>query len=566
MKDIDIKKMLPDWTLTYVLSENEGEKIYLAEKEGASETKYSLVRAVFMPCCEESEETLADCDEAALREITCEKLRKTKEEFSLLRSMSGKGGWLSLKESYDLTDTSMTHALAVARMGYAQSLSEFIRENGFTQGAILKLGIDLCRGLEHLKKAGMVHGTLSPECIFVDENCKFRIGKIDPEVAKTKKITDTSPEALEFTAPWAVKYGVNYTSDTYSVGLIMYYLLNARKLPFEDEMPLEEATKKRFGHIEIPRPSNDIERITDIVMKACRCETKDRYQTPYQMRKDLEEAYVRLQKQIEEQQLKEKREAFKKLEKTNAQEAEKRKDISSVRTHEMDENEKMADAENKKKNKVKTAVTLSVLAVVLLLICMPKIVNRINYNDISRHKIQLASSYYKNTDKALEYKFDYGFDGIAKEPPIVIDGLEKLKEGVDYELSYENNVEIGQATIIVRGIGKYKGEKTKNFNINGPQPEKIEEFTASEVTDTSVTLTWSEAENANRYAIYRFHEKSQDWGDREFFLDASQRSITITGLKPSTEYSFRIRGTYVTYEGDETKGENTEITIKTKSE
>ncbi|MBR5800853.1 MAG: InlB B-repeat-containing protein [Lachnospiraceae bacterium] len=42
-----------------------------------------------------------------------------------------------------------------------------------------------------------------------------------------------------------------------------------------------------------------------------------------------------------------------------------------------------------------------------------------------------------------------------------------LKEGVDYTLSYENNVNTGTATILVTGIGIYTGEKTVNFKITG---------------------------------------------------------------------------------------------------
>ncbi len=42
-----------------------------------------------------------------------------------------------------------------------------------------------------------------------------------------------------------------------------------------------------------------------------------------------------------------------------------------------------------------------------------------------------------------------------------------LKEGIDYTLSYENNVNTGTATILVTGIGEYIGEKTVPFKITG---------------------------------------------------------------------------------------------------
>lgn len=40
-----------------------------------------------------------------------------------------------------------------------------------------------------------------------------------------------------------------------------------------------------------------------------------------------------------------------------------------------------------------------------------------------------------------------------------------LEKGVDYDLSYENNINVGQATIIVTFKGNYNGEKRITFNI-----------------------------------------------------------------------------------------------------
>lgn len=565
MKDNDIKKILPDWTPTYLLSESGNEKIYQAEKEAASVTKYSLVRAVFLPCGDEKlpelEEKLGGKDK--LREYNAELLSKTKREFAFLRSMSGKGGWLNLRESYDISNIEGTQSLLAARFDNAQPLESFIDENGLTQGALLKMGIDICRGLEKAKKAGRVHGTLSPDCIFVDENCKFRIGKLDADVSETKKLTDLSTQALLFTAPWATQFGVNYTSDTYSVGLIMYYYLNDRKLPFEDTLSREDALVKRLSPKDIPKPKHDIGRITEIVMKACQTSTKERYATPYQMRKDLEEVYVRLQKEVEEKKMKE-RAAQKKLETVTKEEEEKAKDISATRKHEKDEAEKKSEETMAFKGKVMKGFAIFFAVFFALLIGMPKLIDKIDYKNLTRHKVHLASSYYKGTDREEEFKFDYYYDGSEKKPGIVFEGLENLVEGEDYTLKYENNVEVGEATIIIKGKGDYTGKVKKTFNIKQEKPGMVTTFTATEITSDSVVLTWDEAENVNRYVIYRYHEKKSDWGDREFEVDASQLSIKITGLQPDTDYSFKIRGAFVPVEGDEKKGDGVIVDFRTK--
>lgn len=45
----------------------------------------------------------------------------------------------------------------------------------------------------------------------------------------------------------------------------------------------------------------------------------------------------------------------------------------------------------------------------------------------------------------------------------------KLTEGVDYVLSYSNNVGKGSAKITITGIGNYTGSRTVKFKITGPK-------------------------------------------------------------------------------------------------
>lgn len=564
MKDSDISKLLPDWTLTYVLSETDEEKIFQAEKETASQTKYSLVRAFYIPNIDEKPKDTqnSDSDEEELRRFTFEKLAKCKKEFTFFRSLSGKSGWLNLRESYDISDVNGLNALSVARFDAAQRLSDFIDENGFTQGAVLKMGIDLCRGLEHLKKEEKLHGSLCPDIIFVDENCRFRIGKINLDVSESRKPDTSSTETLAFTAPYARTGGLSYSSDTYSVGLIMYYFLNGKKLPFENDMTREEAINRRLSGEKIPKPLYDAERITNIVLKACSEEKKNGYQTPYQMRKDLEEAYVRLQKEIEEKKIKERTEQ--KEDKSNG--ASGGTDISAFREHKKSDDELNEEKRRKGKRNILLMFTAFAAVLVALWVFVPQLINKIDRN-IGNHKIHLASVYYKDTEREEEFSFSYEYDGKAKEPKIVIDGLENLVEGNDYTVSYENNIEVGEALIKVTGVGKYSGEKIRTFEIKPKKAEKpgvIESFTASDITSDSVRLSWGKSENADRYVIYMFKEEQNEWGKRDFEVDSSQTSMVLTGLKPDKEYSFRVRGINISEDGKEKKSDSTEVKFKTK--
>ena len=64
---------------------------------------------------------------------------------------------------------------------------------------------------------------------------------------------------------------------------------------------------------------------------------------------------------------------------------------------------------------------------------------------------------------------DVTHTGKALTPQIQIkDGKTTLKENTDYTLTYINNKEIGEASIVIKGIGNYTGTVTKNFNIIAP--------------------------------------------------------------------------------------------------
>ncbi len=60
----------------------------------------------------------------------------------------------------------------------------------------------------------------------------------------------------------------------------------------------------------------------------------------------------------------------------------------------------------------------------------------------------------------------YVYTGTSITPtPVVRDGMKTLKKDVDYTLEYKNNINVGTASVIIKYIGNYMGEASKEFNI-----------------------------------------------------------------------------------------------------
>ena len=65
----------------------------------------------------------------------------------------------------------------------------------------------------------------------------------------------------------------------------------------------------------------------------------------------------------------------------------------------------------------------------------------------------------------------YIYDGSAKEPTVTVaDGEPSILAATDYDVTYSNNVEVGEATVVVTGKGNYAGEVQKHFTIASAEP------------------------------------------------------------------------------------------------
>lgn len=171
-----------------------------------------------------------------------------------------------------------------------KSLPSAVEEN-----AVIKLGLDLCNALAMCRKHGIVHRDIKPQNIFVSSAGDYKLG--DFGVAKTieKTTGGTKIGTYKYMAPEVYNnqpYGG--AADMYSLGLVLYWLLNERRMPF---MPLppeklkagteEAARRRRMSGERLPAPANGSEDLKQIVLKACAYNPQDRYQTPEQMRRDL---------------------------------------------------------------------------------------------------------------------------------------------------------------------------------------------------------------------------------------------------------------------------------------
>ena len=98
-------------------------------------------------------------------------------------------------------------------------------------------------------------------------------------------------------------------------------------------------------------------------------------------------------------------------------------------------------------------------------------------------------------------KKTYSYDGKAKEPEVSIEGLEKEK---DYTVAYENNIEAGEATVTITGVGNYVGNLTANFTIkdNITANKNYLNKKLKATVSASIKVTWGQVPTADGYDIF----------------------------------------------------------------
>ena len=146
------------------------------------------------------------------------------------------------------------------------------------------------------------------------------------------------------------------------------------------------------------------------------------------------------------------------------------------------------------------------------------------------------------------------YTGSSIKPSVTVKLNNKtLKLNTDYKVSYSNNKNIGTAKILIKGIGKYDGEKTVTFNII---PSKVTNLKSSKKTYNSITLSWNKINNVTGYKIYRYDKKSNSY---KYLATAKTNSYTDKSLKASSTYSYKVRA----YKGSLNGSYSNTIDVKT---
>ena len=185
------------------------------------------------------------------------------------------------------------------RMELLTPLLTWAYEHPMTRGDIIRLGIHMCKALEACQIHGILHRDIKPENIFVSATGDYKLGDFGVARTMEKTISNMSKKGTyNYMAPEVYKgLDCNFKADIYSVGIVMYRLLNRNRFPFLPSAPQpvtmrdrEQALARRMKGERLPLPLYAQDRLGEIVCKAASYDPAGRHANATEMRRELEEA------------------------------------------------------------------------------------------------------------------------------------------------------------------------------------------------------------------------------------------------------------------------------------
>lgn len=164
----------------------------------------------------------------------------------------------------------------LVRMELLTPLTAIIKQRTLQEEEIIKLGMDICSALELCEKEGIIHRDIKPANIFVDQNGNYKLGDFGIARELGSRSVKTVAGTEQYIAPEVMVGKYDCRADIYSLGLVLYSLLNNNNLPFLSNVTKvnpgkrAEAIKRRLeGNESFPTPMNASEEMADLLMWAC---------------------------------------------------------------------------------------------------------------------------------------------------------------------------------------------------------------------------------------------------------------------------------------------------------
>lgn len=289
-----------EWYVESFIGAGSFGRVYKIYRDELGNRFYSALKHISIPV-EESElkQLRADgMDDTSISNYYNSLAKSISAETTLMNKLRGNTNIVGFEDSRVIPKQSGVGYDIFIRMELLESLTNRIAEAPLSEAEVVDLGSDICRALSICAKQGIIHRDIKPDNIFISKNGDYKLGDFGIARRLEKTATFMSKKGTyNYMAP-EVYRGEQYgaSCDIYSLGIVMYRLLNGGRLPLFPAAPQqilpddrESALVRRMGGEAFPAPVNASPELSKIVLKACAFKPKNRYASADEMLQALSE-------------------------------------------------------------------------------------------------------------------------------------------------------------------------------------------------------------------------------------------------------------------------------------
>lgn len=281
------------WYIEDKAAEGKNSVVYRAFCMENGEKQYKAIRVIKFPGSNEEISRALDSEQFATVNEYLDYAEKTVcENIERIYSFKNSKNIVKFEDYKVIKESSCFYVLILTEL--LTPLSDYIRQKRIRHKDAVKIGWDICTALEEFRLAGITHPNIKPENIYFDGKSDYKLGDfgIDGKY-RTKSGMST------YNAPEKGTEQEIISSDIYSLGMVLYRVLNNNRAPFLPAYPApisfedrEIAATRRLRGDMFPAPANADSKLAHIIFTATAFRPEDRYDSPADMKNALEE-YVK---------------------------------------------------------------------------------------------------------------------------------------------------------------------------------------------------------------------------------------------------------------------------------
>ena len=268
------------WKIVREIGRGASGAVYEIQKEEAGHTYRAALKEIYL-----------ENSEAAQQKIS-----RFRKEALLLSELRGDSHVVSYVDHAVIPDGE-SGVYILIQMELLQPFNDWFSSCRIDDGTVKKVGLDLCEALTRCQKRNIIHRDIKPQNIFVSKFGDFKLGDFGvAAVTDDEHFRWSLAGTRPYMAPESYREWIyNYSTDVYSLGMVLYYMLNDGRLPFiESDAPgdaeKEIALSRRIRGDKIPDPAHGAPALKAVVMKALSFQPENRYQSAGEFREALEKS------------------------------------------------------------------------------------------------------------------------------------------------------------------------------------------------------------------------------------------------------------------------------------